>query len=189
MTAAAIDLCTLDEVKSFMGVSNTDTTMDAVLQDLITRFSQFASNYCSRIFQDNHYTQVCNGSGGYVQVLDQTPIIAVTSVTLGLTSVQLSTAPNISGYTFDDTAVYLRGGYYFPQGLKNVAIEYEAGYATIPADLSGAAVEQVVLKYRTKDRLGVTAKGIAGETISFSGADLTPSTKATLNIYQRASLT
>lgn len=185
MAANAVDLCTLAEVKTYMGI--TDSNTDDILQQLITAASQFANSYCSRILKTGSYTDPSNGTGGHVLIPVQSPITAVSGLTINDRTIPLSTGTSVMGYVFDDFAVYLRCAR-FSEGYQNVVLSYTAGYVTVPADLNNAVIELVVLKYRTKGQIGVSSRGIAGETISYTGADMSRNTRRVFNTYQRAAL-
>ena len=66
--------------------------------------------------------------------------------------------------------------------LKNA---YTAGLATVPADMQLAALETIALAYKQRDHIDVSSKSLAGETISYITADLTPAARTRLAPFRR----
>ena len=62
--------------------------------------------------------------------------------------------------------------------------EYVAGYATIPYDIRQACVELVSIRYKEKDRVGLTSKALAGETTSYNVKDMPDHVKTILKQYR-----
>lgn len=185
--ADPIDLVTLEYVKTYMGITGTNS--DALLAQLITAASRFAMNYCSRIFISQSYTKTYNGVGGQWMMLGQEPVTAVASVTIDGVVMPPNVPPGQSGYVFDDAALYFKNGcYVFNRGVQNITVTFTAGYAAdaIPQDLQQAIAELVSLKYKRRDNLDVASRGIAGETISYVVADMNRFTKSVLNLYTKA---
>jgi hypothetical protein len=59
--AANYDLLGLDELKLMLGISNTDTTQDAQLSQMITRYSDVVSVKCNRIFAYEELSETWSG--------------------------------------------------------------------------------------------------------------------------------
>lgn len=172
---AAGDLTTLANVKSWLGVSNTDD--DAQLSRLITAASDFVASYCSRVFVSTVFTdRKYHGNGNSTLVLRNWPIISIQELAIDGVDVPASS------YTFYDRMIYLNNGV-FNRGLANVAVSYTAGYATIPFGLEQAVIELIAFKYREKGRIGHSSKQLAGEVVSFIIADLHPAIKRALDTY------
>lgn len=105
-----------------------------MLTRLIGSVSQFATSYLSRSFVPATYSEVYNGNGGKQLPLRQTPVIAVTSLTIGVVPIAARTAVGQFGFVSDADSVYLDGGgwygapTYFWRGMQNVAVTYTAGF-------------------------------------------------------------
>lgn len=185
--ADAIDLVTLEYVKTYLGI--TGTTTDNILSQLITAASRFAMNYCSRVFLTANYNKTFNGTGGQWMILGQEPVTAVTSVVIDGVTMPPNVPPAQTGWVFDSYAVYFKGGSCFQRGVQNVTIAFVAGYAdiaSVPQDLQQAIAELVALKFKRRDNLDVASRGLAGETISYITADMNRYTKSVLNLYTKA---
>jgi hypothetical protein len=66
---------------------------------------------------------------------------------------------------------------------------YQAGYATLPADLQQAALEGFTYVYRRRTHIGEDSSSASGQvTINFSREMLPASVQATLEQYTRRAL-
>lgn len=202
VAASDIDLTTVAAVAAYIGgVDASDQAINDLLQTLVTSASAFAANYCSRDFRKQTYTQSYNGTGTSTLMLRAAPVSAVSSLSIEGTSVAAAVnGAACYGYVFDDAGVvYLRGPYAFPMGAQNVTVTYAAGWVTpgqnaitpatattLPMDIQQAVIELVSVKYKAqRNNIGISARMIAGETISYSQRDMPPSTKSVFDIYQR----
>lgn len=182
--AATGDLCTLDDVKAFLSI--TDTNNDSLIGALITNASKLVNNATNRNLLSASYSESYSGRGGWRQGVDNYPITAVASVTVNDMSIPPVNGQIGPGYLYDDNMVYLRG-YTYLRGIRNVEITYTAGYdpSLIPADLVQATVEIVAVKFRRRLSLEVSGKTLNGETISFTTSDIPASAKGVLKQYTR----
>ena len=159
---------------------------DLTLARMITAVSTFFAGYCDRQFESASHTYVRNGTGGKFITLPDSPVTAITSVTIGSLSVPARSTVGSFGFVLDGTSVWLDGGGKFDRGIKNVSIVYTAGYASTPLDLEQACIECCASWYRRRTRVDEVSKGIGnGETLTFSTADTPNSAKSILYFYQR----
>src|SRR4051812_21087579 len=56
--ATTFDLLTLDEAKLLLGLSTSDTSLDALLVMQISTYSAFVSEYCNRTFAREKVTEI-----------------------------------------------------------------------------------------------------------------------------------
>jgi hypothetical protein len=179
---AAGDLTTLANAKQWLGVSG--TADDALLTRLITAVSGWIVGYLNRPILTATYTNTSNGNGGDTLLLPNTPITAVSSVSIDGVSIPAQTGPTTSGYTFDTSAIYLNG-YSFTQAKANVQITYTAGFATVPLEIEQAAIELVEYRYTAKQHPHQKSVGIAQQTTSFITQDVPDYIKSMLSNYRR----
>jgi hypothetical protein len=175
------DLTTLENVKAYMQID--ETTSDTVLARLITAFSQWFLSQINRgsLLQDI-YTEQRNGQGGDSITMIHYPVQSVTSLTIDGQVIPASDGMT-SGYIFDAFTIWTRG-YTFRRGRGNVKIVYEAGYATCPADIEQAVIDQVVFALRREPSLGTVTQSQGGLlTASFSQKDLAPGVAAVVKQY------
>lgn len=180
--ANPVDLTTLADVKAYDS-SISGVSSDPLLERLITAASMFAATYCGRAFHSATYEEVYEGTGTYRLLLRNSPVTAVSAVSVNGHAWTLTTLGTQPGYQFDKDGLYATGCYAFPRAVRNVIVSYTAGYTTIPFDLAQAVIELVVLKYRRRDKLDIQARMIAQETISYNSNDMTKSTKAVFDKY------
>lgn len=101
---------------------------DAEIQAALDWACAAVETYCNRTFADATYTaETYDGNGCDVLYLKQYPINSVTSITLDDETV------DAADYTVEDTGIYYEDGW--TAGRRNIAVTYNAGYTTIPADL------------------------------------------------------
>lgn len=176
-------LTSLANLKAYLGL--TVITDDTLLTNLIERESARIEQLLSRTLASASYTLSVNGTGKDVQMVPNYPITAVASLSIDGAAIPASTGFTVAGYVFDDTAIYLRGGYLFTKGVKNVDIAYTAGYSTIPVDIEQSCIELAAWAYKNRERLGLSSKGLAGETTAYVTAAMPKHIEARLNPYKR----
>ena len=189
--ANAIDLCVLADVKSYLGI--TVSTTDSILSLLITNASAFIASYCNRKFASQNYTETRNGSGGYRVYCNNSPVTAVSSVTVDGYAIPQALSPTMYGFTFDTSLIYIRQGIpnsgtpnTFQKGVQNITVAYTAGYVTTPPDLSMACIELVASKFAKRDRIDKKNETLGSQqTIGYDISDMPASVKTTLKQYQR----
>lgn len=184
---AAIDLTTLAAVEQYLGVPSGNSD-EPLLTALITAASQAISSYCNRVFQVQAYNENRDGVLGQNQIVTLGyPIVSVAGVTVNGQAIPAATPGAWPRQGYSNGQWYIRiDGYCVPEGSKNVNLQYTAGYATIPADLAQACIEMVALKYKQKDRIGVSgSEGIDGQHISYKDIAISQSTAMMLQQYKR----
>lgn len=181
---AAGDLTALADVKAWLFTQTTPpATDDALLERLISAASQFIQTWCNRDFASQSYTEAWDGTGGRRMMFPNYPVTAVSSVAVsGITMPRGSITS--AGYYFTSTALILNG-YGFERGFANIEVAYTAGYPTIPPELAQACIELVGVRYRERDRIGMSSKAVGGETTSFSLKDMPASVSTILNNYRK----
>lgn len=176
-------LTTLANVKQYLQMEPSDTSADALLQRMIDAASATIERYCGRTFLQSNYIDVLHGTGHRRVALRNIPVTAVASVTVNDKPIPARQGAMGQGFTFDKHCVSLTG-YSFTDGYDNVEISYTAGFAEVPDDVDMACCELVSLRYKTLDRLGVTSKSLAGESISFNMGDFSEPVKRALEQYR-----
>ena len=171
------------------------TTMDPVMDEvvlgegiiltesLIDQASAAVARYCGRIFAQQAYREV---QGGWYQtscfLLRQTPIVSVSSVTHGSTTV--------TDYRIEDAdvgALYYRDGWYLPRGSdEEWTIDYLAGYRLpgqtlptappaplvpdLPDDIERATIEAIKVWFHeryVKERIQSKTFGLTGDVVNY----------------------
>ena len=173
---ALADLTTLASVKAYAGVAA--TIDDALLASLIAACSAWVRAYLGRDITANSYDIRRSGRGTQAIQLPHYPVTAVQLLEIDGAPIPAQIGWGRPGYRFDEIQIAL-DGYRFMPGIANIRIQFSAGYASVPADLAQAVNELVTLRYRMRDKLEWSSKGLAGETVSLVQRDM-PASVATL---------
>jgi len=182
---AAGDLTTLADVKAYLGMTG-EAVDDDLLTRLITAASTWFKTQAAHQILSATYTDTFDGSGGTRKVLENFPVISVTSVTVDGVAIPARPAIGQDGYVLNDGQVDLFG-FAFTTGVVNCAIVYVAGYATAPVDVAQAVIELVAWRYREKDRIGQASRTTSqGEVVTFQRDAAPPSTEAVIEQYRGA---
>jgi hypothetical protein len=172
-------LVSRDNVRAYARIAGANTTDDALLDRLIAAVSTAAETFCARTFAVTSYTDAFRPMGQSSIFLKHGPVVTFTGLTVaGIDS------PS-TNWTRDGRVLTLNSGVF---GAGPVVATYTAGYATVPDDVQQAVIETVVLRYREMDRLGLSSKGLAGETTAFIVSELTQSAKAILQRHREVAL-
>ena len=163
------DLTTLAKVKEWLNI--TTSTDDALLTRLVSAASDYIQTLLNRTIAVTAYSDILDGTGSARLMVANYPVVTVSSVKVDGLPIPASTGVGVPGYVFNGTAISMRGSYRFNEDVQNVEVSYTAGYATVPAGLEQACIELIGLRYKERDRIGISSKGLAGETITFSQKD------------------
>lgn len=177
--AAEGDLAKLSDVKSWVGLKDTNLDHDDDLSRLVSACSAAMQRVMERTIASADYRHAADGPGAAFMLVKNYPITRVSSVSVDGRTIDPARV------SFDETAIYLSGGERFARGRQNVALRYTAGFDTVPFDLEQVCIETVGLRWRERDRIGLTSKGLQGETTSFSLADFSPMSRSVLDSYKR----
>jgi hypothetical protein len=178
-------LTSLAKFKSWYGLKAEITADDDMISDIIDGVSADILAYLDRksLFKQV-YPEYMNGTGGPVIILKQWPVLSVSSLTVDGTAQTAAVQPNV-GYFLDPWddippgrpqsismiggstagANCMYGGAYFNKGIKNVYVNYTAGYsvsdeaATIPASPYQVTVTPDFGVWGQDD--GITLAGVA----------------------------
>lgn len=191
-------LCALEDVKSYLGITNTN--QDALITTLISNASAFIESFCGRVFESASYSETRNGNGAASIFTRQSPITAVSSVTVDGVAIQAAPDTISYGYVTDGQRIYLRGSagvgtrtqallggfpIAFTRGIQNVVLAYTAGYAVIPADLNQACVELIADKLAKQSRIDKKSETLGSQqTVSFDLSDMPARVRTALGAYR-----
>jgi hypothetical protein len=189
--ATSIDLTTLANVKARAGVGTTQE--DTEIQRLITAFSRYVMTRTSRTALNSivAFEKSLNGKGGYLQLLPEFPITALTEVQINGEVMTLSTGYNVAGIAIMDDLKYIGfvGGYLgrFYRGFQNVLVKWSAGYSAVPSDLEQACCECVAIAARKKAWLDMKSKSTsvqgATATTTYRDWEIPPHEDRVLDAY------
>ena len=129
------------------------------LEEIINSASAYIENYCNRKFVSTAYTEYYDGNNRSKLLLNQYPIISVTSIDrweyLTQASIQTYTEHTDFEIYSDEGIIYKSMGWF--KGHKAYKIVYTAGYATaaMPEDLKQGCKEICKLLWILKDKQGL----------------------------------
>lgn len=175
------DLTDLASVKSWLG-SIASSADDALLSELITGYSAMVEGYLSRTILTANHTRHFGGHDHAAQQLPQWPINSIASLSIDGRAIPARVTEGGNGYWFDHRSIILTG-YCFTRGRSNVLVTWNAGYATVPAAIKQAVNELIGVRFALREKMGVASESLAGQTISYSQADMPKSVKTALADY------
>lgn len=178
------DLTSLANVKTWLGV--TTSTDDTLLSRLISAGSDYIQAWLNRDLTLQTYASYRDGGDGTRMMFRNYPVVSVTQVKIDNLLIPASVAGS-NGYVYTETSLSLIG-YRFTRGYSNVFLNYQAGYSSIPNEIEQACIELVSLRYKDRDRIGISSKTLAGETITFTAKDFSDAVETTLKQYRRVML-
>jgi hypothetical protein len=132
---AAYDLCTLADVKAWLGRS--DSNSDAVLAALIARTSRQIQSWLQRGWLlPRTVAEARDGTGGAALVLRQWPVLFVTSLEIGEQMIPARVSPCAAGWAIESwdgappgrAQTLSLAGYSLGRGAQSIRIVYQAGY-------------------------------------------------------------
>lgn len=151
----ATELCPIATVKTLLGISTTQ--QDALLTIIKAQVEAWVMNYCGRDFIVQDYVEYYDGDDYNSLRLRQRPINSVAEINSDPARI-FAAASIIPTSDFIADAQTLRLGfvqlltYKFLRGAKSTKVTYNAGYATIPADLSFAVAQIVAKQFKVIDK-------------------------------------
>ncbi len=165
------DLITLDDYKTFQGISSTKD--DDKLELLVPSISQLVKTYCANSIVDYYTTPKVEyftlDYSTYLIQLTESPILTVSSVEVRDQIGQAYLAVPSSDYFVDDktdSLIRTDGSTYknWPQGPNAVKITYTAGYSDTPLDLKLAVVDLITFYAKDEYKTRQTLSGATRET-------------------------
>ena len=147
----ATDLLTKAEYKAYAGINSTN--MDAEIDLLIPRVSDFVKSYCRKTFVDYYdeaKTEIYNGGFDRL-LLKETPVVNVLSVSYSEDYGQTYTKlVKFTDWVQNGDAIISINPTGFTEQLMGYKVSYFAGYETLPGDLK-LGIFDLLTYYRRHD--------------------------------------
>jgi len=190
MTAVLDPLCwaSLADLKEHLDIDATDTSKDNFLINNLNAAFQSAKNYIGYDLNATDYVEYYDGDGSQDILLDQFPIISITSIyddparTFDSTSLVPSTDYVFYSKTGKVSKLQPVTGYIvvgIPQsptmwsdGQLNVKVSYRAGYTTIPYDAARAVILLAAWYAQRAGTEGKNAESLGGKTVNYDPASI-----------------
>lgn len=162
-------LCTLPEVKTFIGVAG--ASFDTLLTDLIKHADDKIKNFTRRKIEADDEVELHDGKMQKSIVLNQSPVVAGAAFEVQ----EDSEVIDASNYRVDEPAgiVRLLDGQVFFTGELNIQMTYRAGYGSagqelpIPEDLKITCKKIVAKWFRLRELQGVGSKNFKDGTVNY----------------------
>lgn len=171
--ASAIDLTTLEKVKTELGPSVTNLTgaaltqVETLLSGIITAASRVLMTQTGRRFKSAPVTKVFNGDATYGLGLPNGPVTSVDSVYIDGNAIPEIEAVGDAGWTLRNDRVELVG-YVFNTGVANVQVTYTCGFSSVPEDIERACIELSVWIYQNRNHVGIQQRSVHdAEAVTF----------------------
>lgn len=189
----------LANVKEHLQIASTDTSKDAFLENLINRSYKVLEKYIGRQIKSRSYTEHYDGDGTDTLLVEQWPIISVTSlhddIDRKFESDSLIAAADyvIYGDNLGDYKIRLLGqgsfrfgyGPVFTDAVQNIKIVYTAGYATIPADIETASIIHVSHMFNKSAAEGHLSMSLGGLAKTYDPKAIPEEVKFMLEPYRK----
>jgi len=187
-------LCTIANVKSYLGISQTDSNEDDLITLLIGSTQALIETYCHRHFDVASYVSEQHNINHKI-FPRESPIISVENI--------MRLSDDCIDYRIYNSYIDLLDYKFMTMGNRlkycnneesYVEISYTAGYKTMPTDLSLAAIKLVALEYKdsTEDRIGLISRSEGAESESYVAkgidSEMPLSISAVLDRYKRVSI-
>jgi len=171
---------TLEKFKRFYNLEGTED--DALICELIDSASTFIESYCgNRKFKEREYTNYFDGQGHRFLYLEHYPITQLIKVE--------ENGVELTDCEMDDNKIAIRRSesQIFAKGVRNIKVQYKAGFATIPADIELACNMLVGFYFRKHEEhsVGLTSQSSAGGTVSYYPADIPNEILRLINKYRK----
>ena len=176
-------LCNRKQVKDSLKIVQADSLLDNMIHEWIGRISTAFENYCGRKFIAQAYTEYHDG--GVRSIFPhQNPINSITSIHGDSSWVWGSdTLLDSSNYRIVYGKYIIYDGV-FAYGQQSIKLVYNAGYTTIPADLTQACGEEVGRKQKHIKSYDEVSKTMGDGTVNYAELNFLPQTIQTLNQYR-----
>src|SRR5580765_605612 len=155
--AESMALVSVDDAKVALGIEAGDTSQDDALAVQINAVSMAINNYCDRIFAVQTYRdQLRDACGSYGEplVTRQYPIVVADEVSLLVSEGGSPLDPALIEVFAETGQIFLLDATALPiaWGAALVAVDYTAGFVTIPADVQAACLEWLTLRWHAVGR-------------------------------------
>lgn len=193
MSVDSTALVSLDLVKSYVGDEGVDVDVDSLLCDLINGVSESIRTNCDRLFHQADCIEYHDGDLSDCIIPNQYPVNSVASIYDDTERVfGADTLIDSTTYVIVDKIIIrlFETGGYFNQGIQNVKLTYNFGFAVIPLDLQQACVEIVSLKLkegRGGGDLNVASKTRGELTTTYKDSEIPKWARDVLDKYKRFS--
>ncbi len=186
-------LTTKEAVKSYLDL--TDSTWDVVLEDLVNSCTDWIEAECGgrRLrapvalppAPDPVDSVEYYHGGVSLLSLRSFPIVSVSEVAYksGPLNAPVWVPLTVGTYGIDAERGQLIVPSALPVGHRNIRVSYQAGYGTVPSDLSLGCIKLVAREFNRRKSQGTTAESVAGANVTWA-TDVDLDTKTLIKRYR-----
>ncbi len=195
MTAVPHALTTLSRVKDYLSIS--DTSLDTVIDQLISRATDWFEQRTGRRFKETTYTEELYDGGDRILFLNQYPVNSLTTFEFRVTTIG-DPSPVFQAFLATDFALYAKAGmirFIFggrrtisgvvhdgttPKDIQSIRVTYDAGFLidfdnendpaqhTLPFDIEDFIIRLVARRVNQKNASGVASESVEGASITWA---------------------
>jgi len=197
------------KVKSRLGISISDSSNDAMIDDMINQTSQLIQTMCNRLFLQQAFDEQYDTEGGEYLFLRQYPVAVSPAPILYIRGGNIATP---TWTVFNDTGYYATPDYLsrgmlrftgktLPKvGRQLLRVVYTAGYLidfqnelnsalhTLPFDLTMLATDLVVRAFNHRSAQGISEEQIEGQKQAYD-FQIQPTDMMVIRRYSKARFT
>lgn len=211
MAADLIDLTTLALVKDYSEIDPDNTDGDALVQGLITSFSEWVLHKTgiASFTEVVRYVENRDGNGNNRMMLRNPPAVNVATIVVTIDGVDVPYSATFGQPGFfvsdDGRSIVLRSpgqgyspaqmnyvGRVFNRGVGNVRLSYQGGFESVPTDLEMAVRRTVSIYLQRRDYKDQASKALAAGgttgTTRFRDWELAPEDACVIDYYSRQSV-
>lgn len=177
-------IVTRTEVKDYMDIQDTDD--DTLIDNLITRAETFAENYTNKIIeQQSNKIEKFNWSGQSAFVLPDFPVV-VNKFQTNDWDLDNPVWDDVktNSYAVDEEKGIIYLYFRLPKGIKNIKVDYDAWYATVPLDIKQAIIMIIAHWLNNRQSMWINSEQIEWWSISYNHNKLPTEAKAILDKYK-----
>lgn len=183
------DFSTTNACKQYMGI--TATTWDLELGVLVTRITKAIKSHCGDAIEAADYVDDYDGYGQEELILDHRPVNSIAYIREDYSrafaaSSNVDTTLYACDFTDDETnpGIVQFIDWRPPRGKRNVRVSYNAGYATIPADVVLACHMWIAHVFEQRKDRGLTNQSLGNRSYGLDLSEIPADVRKLLLPYR-----
>jgi hypothetical protein len=186
MSVASYALSDLDSIKEWAGITASKQTDDDLLESLINNVSGAFIRYCKiDSFKAANYTEYIDGNGSRFLFVKNVPLNSITNIWISDDWDWDNVDPEDSTEYRIVEKQYIASLNEWSIGIQNIKITYNAGFSSVPAELTQACNEEAYRKYSKRREIDVQIKTLEDGSLHFPSTRFLDSTVQVLSKYKR----
>lgn len=163
MALASYALVSWDTVKEQLEIDESEKTRAELV---INAASETANRYAQRTLGAADYTEDIDGTGTRSIFVTQFPVNSVTAAYIDDDRAFGSDTEVTDYVLYDDIGKLTRPDARWTKGVRNVRVEYNAGYTTVPYEVQLAVLEVIAYNWRRRASQSIGVRSMSGDGVS-----------------------